>query len=127
MFSVKLLSFILMLHLGAFPQPIKKGVFKFNEETHNFGRIPKGKPVTFVFAFSNIGERPIVIFEVEPICGCTIADYTKSPVKKDQKGYIKVTFNALTVQQFNKAIVINSNSNSPTKSLTIKGEVVNEK
>ncbi len=102
----------------------KRGEFKFNEETHNFGKIPKSKPATTFFTYKNIGEKPIIIFEVKPVCGCTIADYTKTPIKKNQNGFIKVTFNAISVQGFNKAIVVNSNANPPTKYLTIKGEVI---
>ncbi len=98
--------------------------FKFNEETHDFGKIPQGKPVTTEFVYTNIGDEPLILTNVQPTCGCTIADYTKTPVKKGDKGVIKITYNAAVVAPFGKSIVVTSNAKTPQKYLTIKGEVV---
>ena len=67
-------------------QDNEKAEFKFNEEKHDFGKIPQGKPVTTEFVFTNIGKEPLILSEVRPTCGCTIADYTKTPVKSGEKG-----------------------------------------
>lgn len=120
---MKTFCLMLILSLIYAKVPLKRGEFKFNEEIHDFGRIPRAKPVTYIFTFTNVGEKPIIIFEVKPVCGCTIADYTKTPVKKNEKGFVKITFHAVNPEGFNKAVVINSNANPPTKYLTIKGEV----
>jgi len=64
-----------------------KPEFKFNEEKHDFGKIPQGTPVTTVFEFTNIGKSPLILADVRPTCGCTIADYTKVPVKPGDKGF----------------------------------------
>jgi len=98
--------------------------FKFNEEKHDFGKIPQGTPVTTVFEFTNVGEAPLILTEVKPTCGCTIADYTKTPVLKGAKGSIKITYNAAVASAFNKTIVVTSNAKTPTKYLNIVGEVV---
>ena len=105
-------------------QDNQKAEFKFNEEKHDFGKIPQGKPVTTEFVFTNIGEEPLILTEVKPTCGCTIADYTKAPVKKGEKGTIKITNNAAVPAPFSKAIVVTSNAKTPQKYLTITGEVV---
>ncbi len=105
-------------------QDNQKAEFKFNEEKHDFGRIPQGKPVTTEFAYTNIGEEPLILTNVQPTCGCTIADYTKTPVKKGEKGVIKITYNAAVVAPFNKTIVVTSNAKTPTKYLNIIGEVI---
>ena len=105
-------------------QDNQKAEFKFNEEKHDFGKIPQGKPVTTEFVFTNIGEEPLILTEVKPTCGCTIADYTKAPVKKGEKGTIKITYNAAVPAPFSKAIVVTSNAKTPQKYLTITGEVV---
>jgi hypothetical protein len=105
-------------------QDNQKAEFKFNEEKHDFGKIPQGKPVTTEFAYTNIGEEPLILTNVQPTCGCTIADYTKTPVKKGEKGVIKITYNAAAVAPFNKTIVVTSNAKTPTKYLNIVGEVV---
>ena len=105
-------------------QDNQKAEFKFNEEKHDFGKIPQGTPVTTVFEFTNIGKEPLILTEVRPTCGCTIADYTKTPVKSGEKGLIKITYNAAVVAPFNKTIVVTSNSKTPQKYLNIVGEVV---
>ena len=105
-------------------QDNEKAEFKFNEEKHDFGKIPQGTPVTTVFEFTNIGKEPLILTDVRPTCGCTIADYTKTPVKSGDKGLIKITYNAAFAAPFTKTIVVTSNAKTPTKNLIIVGEVV---
>src|ERR1700744_178980 len=115
---------ILGFAFSASAQDNQKAEFKFNEEKHDFGKIPQGTPVTTVFEFTNIGTEPLILTEVRPTCGCTIADYTKTPVKAGDKGIIKITYNAAVAAPFNKTIVVTSNAKTPTKYLNIVGEVV---
>ena len=105
-------------------QTDNKPEFKFAEETHDFGKIPQGKPVSWEFKFTNTGEEPLIISNVESTCGCTVPKYTTTPVLKGQSGTITVTFNAASVQpSFSKAVTIKSNARTPNKLLYIKGEV----
>ena len=105
-------------------QTDNKPEFKFEKETHDFGKIPQGKPVSYEFKFTNTGEEPLIISNVESTCGCTVPAYTKTPVLKGQSGTITVTFNAAAVQpSFSKAVTIKSNARTPNKLLYIKGEV----
>jgi len=121
---VLICAVLLGFGLAASAQTDNKAEFKFAEETHNFGKIPQGKPVTFNFEYANIGEEPLILTDVRPSCGCTIADYTKVPVKKGDKGIIKITYSAFAVGVFNKAITITSNAKTPQKVLLISGEVL---
>jgi len=105
-------------------QDNQKAEFKFNEEKHDFGKIPQGTPVTTIFEFTNVGTEPLILTNVQPTCGCTIADYTKTPVKAGEKGQIKITYNAAAAYPFNKGITVTSNAKTPTKILYIVGEVV---
>ena len=100
--------------------------FKFDKETYDFGKIPQGKPVSVDFKFTNTGEEPIIITNVESTCGCTVPEYTKTPIKKGESGVIKVTYNAAAAMPFSKAITIKSNAKTPVKTLYIKGEVINK-
>lgn len=109
--------------ISASAQTDNKAEFKFAEEKHDFGKVPQGKPVTTDFVYTNIGVEPLILTEVKPTCGCTIADYTKTPVKKGEKGSIKITYNAAVEAPFNKTIVVTSNAKTPTKYLVIVGEV----
>ena len=102
-----------------------KADFKFEKETHDFGKIVQGKPVSVDFVFTNVGEEPLIISNVESTCGCTVPKYTTVPVLKGAKGTITVTFNAAAIQPgFTKAVTIKSNARTPSKVLYIKGEVI---
>jgi len=102
-----------------------KADFKFEKETHDFGKVEAGKPVSVDFVFTNVGDAPLVISNVESTCGCTVPKYTTAPVPKGGQGTITVTFNASSVQPgFTKALTIKSNARTPVKVLYIKGEVV---
>lgn len=99
--------------------------FKFAEETHDFGKIPQGKPVTYTFKFTNIGDEPLIIKDVKASCGCTVPDnYTKTPVKKGESGTISVKYDANVKTPFIKNIDITSNAKTPKKTIYIKGEVI---
>jgi hypothetical protein len=115
---------ILGFAFTASAQDNQKAEFKFNEEKHDFGNVPQGTPVTTLFEFTNTGQEPLILTEVRPTCGCTIADYTKTPVKSGEKGIIKITYNALNPGAFNKVIVVTSNAATPQKNLVIVGVVL---
>jgi hypothetical protein len=119
-----LCSIVFCAVFSAAAQDNTKPAFKFNEEKHDFGKIPQGTPVSTVFEFTNVGQEPLILADVRPTCGCTIVDYTKTPVKTGDKGQIKITFNAAAAYPFNKTIVVTSNAQTPQKFLVIIGEVV---
>jgi hypothetical protein len=103
----------------------KPAEFKFEKETHDFGKIPVNKPATFEFKYTNIGDQPLIITKVETTCGCTVPEYTQIPVKKGDSGSIKVTYNPTGgALPFSKSITITSNAKTTTKVLYIKGETV---
>ncbi|SFH25709.1 DUF1573 domain-containing protein [Pedobacter insulae] len=103
----------------------KPGEFKFDSEVHDFGNIVLGKPVVHTFNFTNIGEAPIIITKVETTCGCTVPEYTKLPIKKGEKGFIKVTLTpAGPAVPIVKSITLTSNARTTTKVLLIKGVYV---
>ncbi|MCS6916845.1 MAG: DUF1573 domain-containing protein [Chitinophagales bacterium] len=99
------------------------GEFKFQEETYDFGKIPKGIPVTHDFTFTNVGKEPIIISNVQASCGCTTPSWPKEPILPGKTGAIKVQYNAASPGSFNKSITIMSNSKTPTKVLYVKGTV----
>lgn len=103
----------------------KPAEFKFDKESHDFGKIPVNKPAQVEFKFTNIGDQPLIITKVESTCGCTVPEYTQTPVKKGDSGIIKVTYNPTgAALPFSKSITITSNAKTTTKVLYIKGETV---
>lgn len=98
--------------------------FKFENETYDFGKIPQGKPVSTDFKFTNTGDQPLIISNVEPTCGCTVASFTKTPILKGQSGVVTLTFNAAVAAPFTKGVQVKSNAKTPIKVLYLKGEVI---
>jgi hypothetical protein len=121
---ILLVTFVLGIGVAAQAQS-KPADFKFEKESHDFGKIPVNKPVTVDFKFTNVGDEPLIITKVETTCGCTVPEYTKTPVKKGEAGSIKVTYNPTgAALPFSKSITITSNAKTTTKVLYIKGETV---
>ena len=100
-------------------------IFKFVEETHDFGEIPEDGSVTSEFTFQNIGVTPMIIEAAKASCGCTTPEWPKEPIAPNEFGTIKVSYNTKgRPGAFNKAITITSNAVTPTKRIFIKGNVI---
>src|SRR5207249_434332 len=82
----------------------------FEKETHDFGIIAQGKPVSFTFIFKNTGNAPLTVRHAQASCGCTKPEWTQTPVEPGKKGFVKVTYNAAEAGEFNKFITLICNS-----------------
>jgi hypothetical protein len=105
--------------------PVQSAI-KWDQEIHDFGDIEKGKPVTYEFTFTNTTKETILITNVRPACGCTAANYTKTPVKPGEKGMVAATFNAASGGMFQKSVTITTTENGveAVKTLSFKGKVL---
>lgn len=117
---------------AAFAQEGPKMEFKDNNESHSFGKIPQGKPVTYEFEFTNTGDQVLILKEVKASCGCTTPYYPTQPIQPGQTEKIKVVYNASRPGNFHKSVRIVTNmkkkdgTEGKTKVLFIKGEVVSD-
>ncbi len=105
----------------------QKGVLKFAKETHDFGKVEQGKPVTHVFEFKNTGTDPVVINDAQASCGCTKPSFSREPVLPGKTGTVSATYNAAAAGQFTKTVTVTSNAESGSITLYLKGEVVTQK
>ncbi|HBK84053.1 MAG TPA: DUF1573 domain-containing protein [Flavobacterium sp.] len=96
---------------------------KWNNETFDFGTLTQGKPVSHEFTFKNTTKETVLITNARPSCGCTVADYTKTPIKPGEKGMVVATYNAATPGTFTKTITVTTSDSQVPKSLIIKGKV----
>ncbi|MBN1598254.1 MAG: DUF1573 domain-containing protein [Bacteroidales bacterium] len=99
-------------------------VIEWNETTIDFGEIQLKKPVTVEFTFKNPGMIPIIISDVKPSCGCTVAEFPKYPIGSGNEGKIKVTYDADSPGYFSKTITVYTNTQDGITDLFIKGIVV---
>jgi len=98
--------------------------FKFEEESHDFGKVIQGESVSYQFRFRNVGKSDLIISDVSTSCGCAVPSYPKIPIRPGQRESIKVSFNSTGKKGFqNKNIVIVANTQPNTTILRIKAEV----
>ncbi len=115
-----LLSAFLFCSVAVFAQ----NDIKFSKTVHQFGKMKKGVPATYVFTYTNNAAKPVVIEFANEECGYTKHVYSKAPTVKGKSGTIKVTYNAEAVGVFKKRVDVKfAHSNQPYI-LTIEGEVV---
>ena len=65
----------------------------FRESTFDFGTVTEGVKVSHNYTFKNTGNVPLVINDARSSCGCTVADYPKTPLNPGDTSSIKVVFN----------------------------------
>jgi hypothetical protein len=111
--------------VNATPIP-KQSLIKWDKEIHDFGDIDKGKPVTYDFSFTNTTNETILITAVKPSCGCTAANYTKTPIKPGEKGMVSARFDAASPGAFQKSVTILTNEGGAdtSKTVSFKGKVL---
>ena len=66
----------------------------FNDSIHDFG-IVKGDSLIaeYEFEYTNIGDVPAMILNVNTSCGCTTVSYSKEPLMPNQIGKLTVRYN----------------------------------
>lgn len=102
--------------------PVTNSSLSFKETTHDFGKIPQGKPVTTIFEVTNTTKVPITLANVSASCGCTTPIWKPGPYKPGEKFPITVGYNAANLGSFTKAITI-MYGNNETQMVYIKGTV----
>lgn len=69
-------------------------VVTFEKSTHDFGDITHGDKVEHVFKFTNTGNEPLLITNVEVQCGCTTPKWPKEPIPPGAQGELVVGFDS---------------------------------
>jgi len=60
------------------------------DPTKDFGTVPKGEKLTWAFSIKNTGNADLEITNVQPACGCTVAEFDKV-IKPGQTGKVTAT------------------------------------
>ncbi len=91
---------------------------------HDFGKIKNNEPVTILFKFTNITDKPIFIDNVRTLCGCTAPDWSYDPTLPNMIGEVKVDYDAKKEGPFEKSIKVFFHDQKKPDILWIKGEVL---
>ena len=98
----------------------------FQEESHDFGKVPRGPELQYNFKFTNKGNAILNIERVQTSCGCTGATVgEQKDYKKNESGEIKVNFSTQgrDGHQEKTIIVYSNDPENPQKVITIKCDI----
>ncbi len=98
-------------------------VMTFDETEFDFGTIDQGSNVEHLFKFTNTGKAPLVIVDAKSNCGCTVPQYTKTPVAPGDTGELLVKFNGTGKNQVSKTVTIIVNTEKKQETIKIKAFV----
>lgn len=89
---------------------------KVGEQSISLGSFDWQKEQRGQFVIQNIGQRPLVIQDVNTSCGCTSVDYSKQPVRCGDSLSLTVVYKAEHPEYFDKTINVYCNtSDSPIR------------
>lgn len=96
----------------------------FDKTTYDYGMIKPGSDGTRFFTVTNTGDKPLIISNVKPSCGCTTPEFSQDPILPGKSAKIKVGYNTANAAPFNKMIEVFSNDPVNSRSVIyIKGDV----
>jgi hypothetical protein len=98
----------------------------FKEESHDFGKVPRGPELQYNFKFTNKGNSTLTIERVQTSCGCTGATVgEQKDYEKNESGEIKVNFSTQgrDGHQEKTIIVYSNDPENPQKVITIQCEI----
>lgn len=125
---MKRLIYIITFVLLLLPQYMRGEGAKitFDNSLHNFEAVAEdGGSVTHDFTFTNTGDAPLIIVDVNTNCGCTTAQYPQAPIAVGEQGTIVITFDPKgNPGEFAKEIIVKSNAAKRRTKLRIKGYVI---
>lgn len=125
-------KFIVMAFLlvAGIVSAVAQAEIKFDKTTHDFGSFSESSPkVTCEFTYKNVGDAPLIINQAVASCGCTVPEYTKTPVQPGESGSIKVTYNGTGKfpGHFKKMITVRTNGKVEMTRLYIEGDMTEAK
>ena len=101
--------------------------FKDRDNTIDYGNVYKDVDSGVrVFVFTNTGDAPLIITNVQSTCGCTVPSKPTDPIMPGKTGEISVKYN-MNPGPIRKTISVESNATNVEGgrvALKIKGEVL---
>lgn len=104
--------------------------FKAKDNTIDYGTVSKDSDDGIrSFEFTNTGDAPLIITNVQSTCGCTVPTKPTEPIMPGKTGKIDVKYN-MNPGPIRKTITVESNAANTEGgriALKIKGEVIVKK
>ena len=101
-------------------------VMEFETTTIDYGKIKRNSEPYRIFKFTNTGDAPLIISKAKGSCGCTVPTYPKEAIAPGESAEVKVRYDTNRFGNFTKSVTLTTNEKTPTRKLTIKGQVFEE-
>jgi hypothetical protein len=90
-----LLTVVMVLAIAAQAQKQAGAQLTWENSNHNFGEVVLGDKVEHTYKFTNTGNEPLIITNVQPSCGCTLPkSWPRDPIMPGDKGELVIAFNS---------------------------------
>jgi hypothetical protein len=111
------------------PTPSLQGnpqtTISFEEDVYDFGTVTEGEIVTKVFAFTNTGTEPLIIYDAKGSCGCTVPAKPLAPIAPGETAAITVQFNTKNKKGMrNQRVTLSANVTPVHTFIYLTGEVI---
>ena len=122
-----LLITAILINASVFAQIGPKIEFKDKDNTIDYGKVNKEDDNGVrSFEFTNTGDAPLIISNVQSTCGCTVPSKPTEPILPGKTGKIDVKYN-MNPGPIRKTITVETNAVNAEEGrvvLKIKGEVI---
>lgn len=110
------------------PTSDKFPVMKADSQSVDLGVITEGDTIVHIYKFTNTGNMPLVLSNVNASCGCTTPSYSTTPVEPGEQGFIKVKFDSKGKEgKLSKTVTAFANTNPSENTFSFKIEVLKKK
>ena len=121
---------VLLVNAIGYAQTGAKIEFKDKDNTIDYGTVNKVDDNGIrSFEFTNTGDAPLIITNVQSTCGCTVPSKPTEPILPGKTGKIDVKYN-MNPGIIRKTITVESNAVNTENgrvAIKIKGEVIEKK
>jgi len=89
------------------------------------GKVTEGQVVDISWRLKNTGNKPLVIADVRPGCGCTLAEKPTEPIAPGEEGVIRAKFDSKNQSEgeHRKNVTVLANTKQNTYMLAFKVDV----
>ena len=102
-------------------------ILTFEKNTHDFGEIVQGDKVEQVFKFTNTGNEPLIITNIQVTCGCTAPEWPRQPIPPGGKSEIKIAFNSAGKSgRQNKVVTVVSNASNDDTNISFVATILDK-
>jgi uncharacterized cupredoxin-like copper-binding protein len=94
---------------------MEKTVIVVKDSVHKFEPIKEGDKARHTYTVENVGDKPLMIANVQVSCGCTAPEFVKETIAPGESGEITLEFNSAGKpgNQRKNALIVCNAKNAP--------------